>query len=46
LVTKENLKLTRQRNDAGVTDNVEVVQSEESVAEAELDYCSLTTSRS
>ena len=26
-VTKENLKLTRQRYDAGVTDNVEVVQS-------------------
>src|ERR1022692_2791534 len=37
-VTKENLKLTRQRYDAGVTDNVEVVQSQESVAGAELDY--------
>jgi len=37
-VTKENLKLTRQRYEAGVTDNVEVVQSQESVAGAELDY--------
>ncbi len=37
-VTKENLGLTRQRYDAGVTDNVEVVQSQESVAGAELDY--------
>jgi outer membrane protein TolC len=37
-VTKENLNLTRQRYEAGVTDNVEVVQSQESVAGAELDY--------
>jgi outer membrane protein TolC len=37
-VTQENLKLTRQRFDAGVSDNVEVVQSQESVASAELDY--------
>jgi outer membrane protein TolC len=37
-VTQENLKLTRQRYDAGVSDNVEVVQSQESVATAELDY--------
>ena len=37
-VTRENLKLTRQRFDAGVSDNVEVVQSQESVANAELDY--------
>ena len=37
-VTKENLKLTRQRYEAGVTDNVEVVQSQESVAGADLDY--------
>ena len=37
-VTKENLKLTRQRYDAGVTDNVEVVQSQDSVAGADLDY--------
>jgi len=29
--------LTRQRFDAGVSDNVEVVQSQESVANAELD---------
>ena len=28
-VTKETLDLTRQRFDAGVTDNVEVVQAEE-----------------
>jgi outer membrane protein TolC len=37
-VTNENLKLTRQRYDAGVSDNVEVVRSQESVAGAELDY--------
>jgi outer membrane protein TolC len=37
-VTKETLKLTRQRLEAGVSDNVEVVQSQESVAGAELDY--------
>jgi outer membrane protein TolC len=37
-VTQDNLKLTRQRFDAGVTDNVTVVQSQESVASAELDY--------
>ncbi len=36
-VSRENLKLTRQRFDAGVSDNVQVVQSQESVAEAELD---------
>ena len=37
-VTRETLNLTRQRFDAGVTDNVEVVQAQESVAGAELDY--------
>jgi len=37
-VTKENLSLTRQRYEAGVTDNVEVVQSQELVAGADLDY--------
>lgn len=37
-VSQENLRLTRQRLDAGVADNVEVVQSQESVANAELDY--------
>jgi outer membrane protein TolC len=37
-VNQENLKLSRQRFEAGVTDNVEVVQSQESVASAELDY--------
>jgi outer membrane protein TolC len=37
-VTQDNLKLTRQRFEEGVTDNLTVVQSQESVAEAELDY--------
>jgi outer membrane protein TolC len=37
-VTKENLTLTRQRYEAGVSDNVEVVQTQEAVAGAELDY--------
>ena len=37
-VTQETLGLTRQRLDAGVTDNVEVIQAQESVASAELDY--------
>jgi outer membrane protein TolC len=37
-VTEENLTLTRQRFDAGVSDNVEVVQSQESVANAQWDY--------
>jgi outer membrane protein TolC len=36
-VTRETLDLTRQRFDAGVTDNVEVVQAQESLASAELD---------
>jgi outer membrane protein TolC len=38
VVSKQNLDLTRQRFTAGVTDNVEVVQAQESVASAELDY--------
>ncbi|MGH9667212.1 MAG: TolC family protein, partial [Bryobacteraceae bacterium] len=37
-VTGQTLDLTRQRFEAGVTDNVEVVQAQESVANAELDY--------
>ncbi|MFN7995511.1 MAG: TolC family protein [Bryobacteraceae bacterium] len=37
-VTQETLKLTRQRFDEGVSDNVEVVQSQESVAGSQLDY--------
>jgi outer membrane protein TolC len=37
-VTQENLRLTRQRYEAGVTDNVEVVQAQDAVAAAELDY--------
>ena len=36
-VTTETLDLTRQRFDAGVTDNVEVVQAQESLTSAELD---------
>ena len=36
-VTQENLRLTRQRYEAGVTDNIEVVQSQDAVAAAELD---------
>jgi outer membrane protein TolC len=39
-VTQENLKLTRQRYEAGITDNVEVVQTQDSLATAELDYIS------
>jgi outer membrane protein TolC len=37
-VTEENLTLTRQRFDEGVSDNVEVVQSQESVTNAQTDY--------
>jgi outer membrane protein TolC len=37
-VTQETLDLTRQRFEAGVSDNLEVVQSQESVATAQLDY--------
>jgi len=37
-VAQEALDLTRQRFDAGVTDNVEVIQAEESVVSAQLDY--------
>ena len=37
-VTQETLNLTRQRCDAGVSDNVEVVQAQESAAAAALDY--------
>jgi outer membrane protein TolC len=36
-VTTETLDLTRQRFDAGVTDNVEVVQAQESLTSAQLD---------
>jgi outer membrane protein TolC len=36
-VNKETLDLTRQRFEAGVTDNVEVVQAQESLTSAELD---------
>ena len=37
-VSQETLVLTRQRFDAGVTDAVEVVQSQQTVATAQLDY--------
>jgi outer membrane protein TolC len=37
-VTRETLGLTRQRFDAGVSDNVAVVQSQESLATADRDY--------
>ena len=36
-VNRETLDLTRQRFDAGVTDNVEVVQAQESLTSADLD---------
>jgi outer membrane protein TolC len=36
-VSTETLDLTRQRFDAGITDNVEVVQAQESLTAAELD---------
>jgi outer membrane protein TolC len=36
-VNKETLDLTRQRFEAGVTDNVEVVQAQESLTSAQLD---------
>ncbi|HMF76087.1 MAG TPA: TolC family protein [Bryobacteraceae bacterium] len=37
-VTRQTLELTRQRFDAGVTDSVEVIQAQESVASADLDF--------
>jgi outer membrane protein TolC len=37
-VSEENLVLTRQRYDAGVSDNVAVIQSQESIATAHADY--------
>ena len=37
-VTTQNLDLTRQRFDAGVSDNVEVVQSQEALSTANTDY--------
>jgi outer membrane protein TolC len=37
-VTRQTLDQTRQRLEAGVSNNVELVQSQESVADAELDY--------
>ncbi len=37
-VTEESLDLTRQRYEAGIVDNVEVIQAQESVTSAKLDY--------
>ncbi|HEY7303395.1 MAG TPA: TolC family protein [Bryobacteraceae bacterium] len=37
-VTKETLDLTQQRFQAGVSDNLEVVQAQEALASADLDY--------
>jgi outer membrane protein TolC len=37
-VLRETLDLTRQRYEAGITDSVEVVQSQQSVASADLDF--------
>jgi outer membrane protein TolC len=37
-VAKETLDLTRQRVEAGVAESVELVQSQESLASANLDY--------
>jgi outer membrane protein TolC len=37
-VAGQTLDLTRQRFDAGVSDNVEVIQAQEALASAELDY--------
>jgi len=37
-VATQNLDLTRQRFDAGVSDNLEVVQSQEALSTAHTDY--------
>jgi outer membrane protein TolC len=37
-VANETLRLTREKFEAGVSDNVEVVQAQEGVASANLDY--------
>ncbi|MDQ2898476.1 MAG: TolC family protein [Acidobacteriota bacterium] len=37
-VARETLDLTRQRYEAGITDSLEVVQADEGVASADLDY--------
>jgi outer membrane protein TolC len=39
-VSRQTLELTRQRLEAGITEPVEVVQAQESVATADLDYIS------
>jgi outer membrane protein TolC len=37
-VTEETLTLTRQKLDAGISDNLAVVRSQEELANARLDY--------
>ena len=37
-MTRETLDLTRQRFEAGVSDNIEVVQAQESVSTAAFDH--------
>jgi outer membrane protein TolC len=37
-VSQETLDLTRQKFEAGVSDNVSVVESQDTVASAQLDY--------
>jgi outer membrane protein TolC len=37
-LARETLRLSREKFDTGVTDSVEVVQSQEAVASADLDY--------
>jgi outer membrane protein TolC len=39
-VARETLDLTRQKYDAGISDSLEVVQAQESVASSDLDYIS------
>jgi len=36
-VSKDNLELTRQKLEVGVSDNVEVIQAQQAVADAQLD---------
>jgi outer membrane protein TolC len=45
-VTRETLGLTRERFDAGVSDNIAVVQSQESLAAVEFDYINSVLSHS
>ena len=40
-LARETLRLTRERFDAGITTTVEVVQAQESVSAADLDYITM-----